>query len=224
MIIKPQIIGIAGESGVGKSTIAEIVSLFFGKENTIILSTDDLHRWERSNINWNLFTHLNPDANNLDLGDLHIQDLSNNRPIYRSKYSHSTGYFEPPVKVGPKDIIIIEGLHAFYTDISKKIITLKIFIDTDEELRSHWKIIRDTEERGYKYNVVLETIYKRKSDAVKIRDSQLLFADVVITIIPKNKILYLGDKNEKIDLNINIKFNTEILNPELFNFIQNYKL
>src|SRR5271166_86767 len=127
MDFKPQIIGISGESGVGKSTVAEIISIFYELYNPIIISTDDLHKWERSSSNWNTTTHLNPDANNLDLGDDHLERLSHNKPIFRSKYNHTTGHFDPPLKIEPSKVIIVEGLHAFYTEFSQKLLDLKIF-------------------------------------------------------------------------------------------------
>lgn len=220
-MIKPYFIGIAGESGVGKSTIAEIVSLFFDSSSTI-LSTDDLHKWERTNSAWENITHLNPDANNLDLGDFHLFDLSQGKSIFRSIYNHKTGNFNPPQKIKPSKIIIIEGLHAFYTDLSQELINLKIFIDTDEDLKTHWKIIRDTEERGYKYNQVLDIINKRKFDSDKIKNSQINVADAVIHISSKEKISSLGDKNEKINLDISISVKNPARNQDLFNFIQKY--
>lgn len=219
---KPFIIGISGESGVGKSTITEIVSMFFGIKNVTTISTDDLHKWERTNKAWQSITHLNPDANNLELGDMQIESLSQGKPIYRSVYNHAIGGFNPPIKIVPQNIIIVEGLHAFYTDISKRIIDLKIFIDTDDSLRTHWKIIRDTEERGYKYNDVLESIRKRRADSGKIRDAQIDAADVIVKIEPTKPIEYLGSKSEKIDLNLSISFVGKPRHPDIFDFIQSY--
>jgi uridine kinase len=166
--LKLYIIGIAGESGVGKSTLTNIIRLYYGINDTTVISTDDLHKWERNNHNWEHITHLNPDANNLELGDIQLSSLSKGNPIYRSVYDHKTGNFKAPVKLSPTKIIINQGLHAFYTDISKSLTNLKIFINTDEDLRVHWKIIRDTEARGYKYNEVLDAIERRREDAKKI--------------------------------------------------------
>lgn len=223
LLNKPFIIGVAGESGVGKTTIAKIIGTFYKLHglDSINLSTDDLHKWERTNTNWKIKTHLDPDSNNLELGDIQLQDLANSKFIYRSIYNHETGNFNPPIKIESQQIIIVEGLHAFFTETSKKLIDSKIFVDTDENLRTHWKIIRDTEMRGYKYNEVLDIINKRKIDNIKIRDTQIKIADVIIKISTKNEIKIIGAKSEKIDLVFTIEQSNDI-NNELLLFIKDY--
>lgn len=222
---KPYFIGIAGESGVGKSTIANIISFCLGANDTLRISTDDLHKWERTNPMWDKFTHLNPEANNLELGDMHINDLAANKPIYRSVYNHNTGNFDPPVKMGPAKFIINEGLHAFYTDNSIEKIDLKIFVDTDEDLRVHWKLLRDTEQRGYKYNAVIDSINKRKKDSQLIRDLQIKNSDVIIKLSPEQKIKNHGSKNEDITIVVEFDFNNEkLVNDQMFYFINEFIL
>jgi uridine kinase/ribulose-5-phosphate 4-epimerase/fuculose-1-phosphate aldolase len=220
-LVKPYIIGIAGESGVGKSTMTGIVQLFFGKENTITLSTDDLHRWERTSPNWDIFTHLNPEANNLELGDIHLKELSEGNSIYRSAYDHGTGTFKAPEKIESNRIIINQGLHAFYTEQSQQLTDLKIFINTDETLRTHWKVIRDTEKRGYRYGAVIDAINRRKPDALKINEKQIAIADVIVDMVPEKAIKNVGDKNEVVDVVITYRFNKPA-NEYLFSFVKDY--
>jgi uridine kinase/ribulose-5-phosphate 4-epimerase/fuculose-1-phosphate aldolase len=217
----PFVIGIAGESGVGKSTLTEIISLYFGYDNTTILSTDDLHKWERNHPEWENFTHLNPLANNLDLGDDHLYKIINNNSISRSIYNHYTGKFDEPIEIIPKKNIINEGLHAYYTDFAKNNIDLKIFIETDEDLRIHWKIIRDTQERGYTYEKVLSSINKRKKDSETIKRPQLSSADIIINFSSKEKIKKIGDKEEEISIIIDVVDKTNKY-ENLCQFIKNY--
>jgi uridine kinase/ribulose-5-phosphate 4-epimerase/fuculose-1-phosphate aldolase len=219
--MKPHFIGIAGDSGVGKTTIAEIVEMFYTSPNVLRISTDDLHKWDRNDDNWKSFTHLNPSANNLELGDIHLEALKHNQPIWRSTYNHKNGVFNPPIKLHPKQYIIVDGLHAFFTDISKKIIDLKIYVDTDKELKIHWKLIRDTEDRGHTYNDVLDAIRRRKDDSDFISKSQIEDADVIVKIQNSHKIKLLGNKDETIKLHVEFVYNKQV-NGELFDFISKY--
>ena len=80
---KPYVISIAGDSGSGKSTISNFIRLYYGYENCTLISGDDLHNWERGDSNWENITHLNPNANNLKLGDLQLLSLKQGAKILR---------------------------------------------------------------------------------------------------------------------------------------------
>jgi ribulose-5-phosphate 4-epimerase/fuculose-1-phosphate aldolase len=179
------IIGISGPSGVGKTTIANLISLLF-KDGGLILSGDDLHKWERNSEKWNTYTHFNPDANELILGYKHILDLKNNIPIERSRYSHLTGKFEPKVKINPSKTVIYEGLHALYDQKTIDIIDLKIYVDTNEDLTKEWKIKRDTQHRGYSKNQVVDVIERRKIDQSLYINPQKKNADVIVKFFKNN--------------------------------------
>jgi len=185
------LICISGASGVGKTTISNIISLAISAKDTIILSGDDVHRWERSDKKWEKFTHLNPEANNLDLAFEHINDLLNNKKIFRKKYNHDTGLFEKGKVIESKKNIIYEGLHALYDERIRQKANLKIFVDTPEDLKKEWKINRDTKKRGYTIEKVLETIKFREADENKYIKCQKNFADIIIRFIKKNNEIFL---------------------------------
>lgn len=179
---KPYIISIAGDSGSGKSTISNFIRLYYGYENCTLISGDDLHKWERGDTNWEIFTHLNPDANNLKLGDLQLLSLREGVKVLRKKYNHTTGKFGDILTIHPNKYIINEGLHAFYTIGSETLSDLKIYIDIEEDFRIDLKIKRDTGERGYKKDDVIDLIERRKKDSENIKSVQLEKADVIIKI------------------------------------------
>tara|TARA_Y100001938_G_C8065604_1_gene420004 strand:+ start:310 stop:1716 length:1407 start_codon:yes stop_codon:yes gene_type:complete len=194
--MKPLLISISGKSGVGKTTISNILAQCLGKDRCLILSTDDLHKYERNNPIWKDITHFNPKANNIELGDFHITQLLKNNPIHRSIYNHDTGIFNPPKLISSKPFIINEGLHAFYSNIIKEKSDFKIYVDTDEELTNLWKIKRDTKYRGKSKKEVLKSIELRKKDEHYI-ESQKIHADLIIKFYLKNNTIQLLVKEKK---------------------------
>lgn len=174
------LISISGSSGVGKTTLSQLILMVFGHTRSLCLSGDDLHLWERGDQNWSVFTHLNPDANDLELGHDHLVKLKSGCSIERKRYNHEFGTFDPPVRIDPMDVIVYEGLHAFYLNKTSELSDLKIFVDTDAALKTEWKIKRDIKKRGYTESQVLETIKRRKKDEELFISPQRQRADVVV--------------------------------------------
>ena len=197
--MNPLLISISGKSGVGKTTISNILAQCLGREKCLILSTDDLHKYERNDSIWESITHFNPESNNIELGDFHITQLLKGNIIYRSKYNHDTGTFNPPKLISTKPFIINEGLHSFYSDLMKQKSDFKIYVDTDKELTKLWKIKRDTKYRGKSKKQVLKSIKLREKDEHYI-ESQKKDADLIIKF-------YLN-KNQEIDLIIENPINS----------------
>lgn len=162
------VIGIAGDSGCGKSYISKILSELL-KFDTLRLECDRYHKWERGHENWKKYTHLNPEANNLDAYSSDLLSLKLGHDIYQVDYDHCTGKFTQPDHIYSKNNVIVCGLHTLFNNESNGLINLRIFMDPQEELKLFWKIRRDVAERGYNYSTVIEKIKQRENDQVYIQ-------------------------------------------------------
>ena len=80
---KPFLIGIGGDSGVGKSTLTELLTDLFGPHNMSIIRGDDMHRWERGHNKWDEITHLSPKANHLHEDIRHLKTLKDGKKVLR---------------------------------------------------------------------------------------------------------------------------------------------
>lgn len=209
------IIGIGGDSGVGKTTLLNNLQNLLGNK-LLQIEGDGEHKWERGDKNWNKFTHLDPKANHIHKQSEAIYSLKHNETIFRSEYEHSNGKFSVPKKVKPKEFIVIAGLHPFYLPKLRKNIDFKIYIDTDETLRRHWKIVRDTKKRGYSTEKILEQIEARMEDAGKYIYPQKEFADMIVKYYPVNTFV-LGEENENIILGLKLTFDANIHIEDILN-------
>jgi len=198
IVASPFLIGIGGNSGVGKSTLSQAFEEIFEKTNTTILRGDDMHKWERGHENWQELTHLNPKANHLHAEVQYLKNLRMGRKIYRRHYDHETGKFTPKLALKPNNITIFEGLHPFYLEQQRKLYDLKIFIKPEEQLMYHWKIKRDVHCRGYSKELVLEKIKQREVDSRNYIDSQSEYADILIEQRALHPIKNLGDPQEDV--------------------------
>lgn len=169
-------IGIGGDSGSGKTTLLADMKSLFGLR-LLELEGDGEHRWERGNANWQTMTHLDPKANLLHDQAGVILSLKRGQPAYRRDYNHHTGKFTDPILLKPADFLLISGLHPFYLPIMRKVLDLKIFMQPDEALRLHWKILRDTAGRGYTRETILKQIRAREEDRLRYIAPQAEYAD-----------------------------------------------
>ncbi len=216
------VIGISGDSGVGKTTLlGDIKALLNGK--VIHLEGDADHKWERGNEKWDEYTHLHPKANYLHRQAEDILDLKLGKTVYRHDYEHHTGTFSEPKKIKPRDFILLSGLHTFYIPKMRKIVDLKIFMNTDEALRTHWKTIRDVEKRGYLKEKVIEQIDRRKNDTQKFISPQKQFADMIINYYPDGE-FDIGDISANPNIKLKITLDSSIHIEKLISYLGEEKI
>ncbi len=202
------VIGIGGDSGVGKSMLlGDMAKLLGGR--LLQLEGDGEHKWERGHNKWESFTHLDPKANYIHNQSNAIFELKHNNTIKRSNYDHSEGKFTAPVTLKPNEFISLSGLHPFYLPSMRKNIDLKIYVDTDEKLRRHWKVLRDTSYRGYSIAKSIEQIERRVNDTHKYIYPQKKFADIIIRYFPLDS-FEIGNNTETLELGLKIVFNANI--------------
>jgi uridine kinase len=178
---KPYLIGVGGDSASGKSTLTNSLTAVFSKFNSSVVRGDDMHKWERGNVNWQKRTHLDPKANNLHNEFSDTVSLKTGNRIKRRFYDHKTGKFTLPAFIRPSKLIVFEGLHPFYLRTQAELYDLRVFMEPEDELRTWWKLKRDVAERGHTAERVLEQLKSREKDSLKYIKSQSEFADIKVS-------------------------------------------
>ena len=190
------LIGVAGDSGCGKSTFLRRITDLFGEDFVTVICLDDYHSLDRKQRKETGITALDPRANNFDLMYEQIKALKNGETINKPIYNHETGLIDPPEKIEPNHIIVIEGLHPLYDERVRGLIDFSVYLDISDDVKIAWKIQRDMAERGHSYEDVLAQINSRKPDFDAYIDPQKQYADVVIQVLPTQ--LIKDDKERKV--------------------------
>jgi uridine kinase len=179
-INKPFVVGIGGDSGVGKTRLAQSFEQLIGPRNTVRLCGDDVHKWERGHENWNVVTHLNPKGNNIHLDLEQITAFLRGESIHRPVYDHASGTFSKPLLLEPKRFTIFEGLMPFVLEQMRTLFNFKIYVEANEAVRVDWKMKRDGEARGQDPERIAQQIESRRPDAETFIHPQKEVADLVI--------------------------------------------
>jgi phosphoribulokinase len=190
------LIGVAGDSGCGKSTFLRRIQDLFGEELVTVICLDDYHSLDRKQRKELGVTALNPKANNFDLMYEQIKALKSGEVIHKPIYNHETGMIDPPELIEPNHIVVIEGLHPLYDERVRGLLDFSVYLDISDEVKIAWKIQRDMAERGHTYEDVLAAINARRPDFKAYIDPQKEFADVVLQVLPTQ--LIKDDKERKV--------------------------
>ena len=178
------VIGIAGGTGSGKSTLVKRLQEAFHEADVATLCHDyyykahpELSYEERTSLNYD-----HPQAFDTDMLVEHIRALKNNVPIERPVYSfveHNRMAESVPVK--PSKVIIVDGILIFENKELRELMDMKVFVDTDADIRLSRRILRDVQERGRS----MESVITQYTTTVKPMHEEFVepskkYADVII--------------------------------------------
>ena len=179
------VVGIAGGSGSGKTTVVTNIVSRFQRNQIAVIQQDSYYRdnshippEERGHIN---FDH--PGSLEFDLLCNHVKKLKQGIPVERPVYSFLTcTRTEETIQVEPADILILEGILILANAALRKLIDFKVFIDADPDDMLRRIINRDIEERGRTAGEVLER-YKKTVSPMHLQfiEPTKKYADIIIS-------------------------------------------
>lgn len=208
--MKTTLIGIAGGSASGKTTVSKKVyeeSVKYG--SVISIKMDDYYKdlssltvEERSQIN---FDH--PNSFDIDLFISHLSDLKNGKPINKPTYDFTIhNRLEETELISPANVVIVEGILIFAIPEIRNLFDIKLFVDTPDDIRFIRRLKRDVKKRGREVesviNQYLETVRPMHHSFV---EPSKQYADIIVPEGGKNtvavdfivtKILQLLKNNE----------------------------
>jgi uridine kinase len=178
------IIGIAGGTGSGKTTLAERIIEELNEPNVFIIKQDAYYKSysalsfdERKNIN---FDH--PDAFDTPLLMKHLNNLKNDFPIDMPQYDFANHLRKKEtIPISPHKVIMLEGILVFENMELRNFLDIKIFVDTDADVRILRRIKRDIQDRGRTF----ESVYNQYMNTVRPMHLEFVepskkYADVIV--------------------------------------------
>ena len=156
---RPLIIGICGGTGSGKTTITGRIIEALSEANVIVLQQDNYYKGfselsfeERVKLN---FDH--PDSMDTPLLAEHVRRVREGQTIERPSYDFANfRRLNETVRIAPRSAIIVEGILIFESKTLRDLMDIKIFVDTDADLRFIRRLVRDIRERGRTMEMVVE--------------------------------------------------------------------
>jgi phosphoribulokinase len=181
----PIIVGIAGDSGSGKTTYSDCLKKLIGEDLISTIEMDGYHKEDRQKRRVSGRLPLDPEANHLDLLALHLKELKQGKTVLVPIYNHNSGQFDPPRHLSPRPIIIVEGLHALYPEFLPYL-DFSVYLDPDYSLKWDWKYERDVKQRGHSPEALEKEMLKREAAFRRWIDFQETNANVVVKMSPSD--------------------------------------
>jgi uridine kinase len=158
-VYRPLVIGVAGGSGSGKTTVTNAILERVGRERIALLPHDSYYR-DLSHLPFEQRTQVNldhPDAFDNSLYLAHLDTLIHGHPVEMPTYDFTT-YVRLPevVVVPPEPVVLLEGILIFADAALRACMGIKLFVDTESDLRIIRRIQRDTQSRGRTVEAVID--------------------------------------------------------------------
>ncbi len=176
------LIGIAGGTGSGKSTLTEHLASHFGSNISVVHHDNYYKRQDRPFEERCKQNYDHPDAFDTDLMIQHLKELKAGHPIHCPVYSYiDHNRTDETVLVQPTKVVIVEGILIFHDPALRDLLDIKIFVDTDADVRILRRALRDVEERGRS----MKSVVQQYLTTVKPMHEQFVepsrkYADIVV--------------------------------------------
>lgn len=181
---KSVVIGVAGGTGSGKTTVAHNIYNHFRNDSVLMLEQDYYYK-DQSHLTFEERLKTNYDhplAFDNDLLVQHIQALLHDQPIEMPVYDYSL-YTRSDLKttIQPKDVIILEGILILEDPRIRELMDIKMFVDTDADVRIIRRMTRDIKERGRTMESVIDQYLKVVRDMhIQFVEPTKRYADIII--------------------------------------------
>ncbi len=182
----PFVIGVAGGSGSGKTTVVRRIVDSLGLEQVTWLDHDryyrdrnDLRLEERASLNYD-----HPDALETDLMVEHVRALKSGRPVAAPQYDFTRhARLAQTDEFVPRRALIVEGILVFTDAALRELMDLKVFVDTDSDTRFIRRLQRDVAERGRTMDSVIDQYQSTvKPMHLEFVEPSKRYADVIIPL------------------------------------------
>jgi uridine kinase len=181
---RPFVVGVAGGTGAGKTTVTEAIINAIGHDSVAVLPEDAYYREyahlseaERTHINWD-----HPDAIEVELLLEHIHRLLSGQPVEHPVYDFAA-YARLPetVHIEPQPVILVEGILIFVDERLRDVFDVKVFVDTDADLRFIRRLERDVQQRGRTVeSVVRQYLATVRPMHLAFVEPSKRFADIIV--------------------------------------------
>lgn len=189
---KPILIGITGGTGSGKSTVAKEIYNKFSEDCIAMIEQDSYYK-DQSHLSLEDRIKTNydhPDAFDNELLVKHLEGLLNGEIIEKPIYDFSIHTrIKETIKVQPKEIIIVEGILVLEDPDLRNILDIKIYVDTDADVRIIRRLVRDINERGRTVDSVInQYLSVVRPMHMQFTEPTKRYADIIIPEGGHNKV------------------------------------